>query len=446
MANIFADIRTPYVNLVTLKRLLVPKTKENIFQNIITRPGEAATEKFSTDTDAAELQIIRVLPNDGQARLVGSDINGAYFNSDAARQPATAAYGIRILNTIDYNIDIPTNMQDMVNVDMAEAELENLSGKVSRNVNAMTLAAQLAKNFNARAESGSVFNNWVTVNKTTPVAGMWKDAIIDAGSSLDNGNLAQGIETYPEDQRAVFIRPMAKAELIKTGNIIIGGSNYAQTILRNGGLDEGTRPDNITGYLGEVDNMPVYMASPAIWSLMEAYLGLAPKALDKVYGVAVSAIGTGRALAFNSVMKTIDSPDGQGIRLQPKYRMGVECWDEYSVVPIVDTTFTNPATSSAPLALVAPGSRAPATITAVTVAGTAATLAAGVYTSSVNAATATVSVTAPAGVTTSLANSTGSALSSPITLGAVGSVTDVYIIAAGANLAAKVFKLSITRT
>lgn len=446
MASIFADIKTPYVDLVTLKRLLVPKTKENIFQNIITRPEESATEKFSTDTDAAELQIIRVLPNDGQARAVGADINGNYFNDDEARQPSTAAYGIRILTTIDYNIDIPTNMQDMVNVDMAEAELKNLSGKVARNVNAMTLAAQLAKNFNARAAAGSAFNNWVTVNMTTPTAGMWKDAIISAGTNLDNGNLAQGIETYPEDNRAVFIRPMAKGELMKTGNIIIGGSNYAQDILRNGGLDSDARPDNINGYLGEVNNMPIYMASPAIWSLIEAYLGLSPNALAKVYGVCVSSIGTGRALAFNNVMKTIDAPTGQGIRLQPKYRMGVECWDEFSVVPIVDTTFSNPATAATPLSLLAPGSRPAATISSVTVGGTAVTGVAGVYTASVSTATAAVVITAPAGTTTFITDSVGAVVASPVTLGAVASSTNFYIVATGAGLAATTFKLNIART
>lgn len=444
MANIFSDIRTPYVNLVTLKRLLVPKTKENIFQNIITRPEEAATEKFSTDTDAAELQIIRVLPNDGQARAVGADINGGSFNDDAARQPATAAYGIKILNVIDYNIDIPTNMQDMVSVDMAAAELENLAGKVARNVNAMTIAAQLAKNFNTFAAGGTV--NWATVNVATPTSGMWKDAIIAAGTSLDNGNLAQGIETYPEGNRAILIRPMAKGELLKNGNIIIGGSNYAQTILKNGGLDEGTRPDNINGYMGEVDNMPVYMASPAIWSLVEGYLGLAPNALAKVYGVAVSSIGTGRALAFNNVMKTIDAPGGQGIRLQPKYRMGAECWDELSVVPIVDTTFTNPATKENPLSILAPGSRVPATIASVTVGGAAVTAVNSLYSASVSTATAAIVVTAPAGVTTVLTNGAGATVTSPVTLGAVGSVTDMYIIAQGAGLSVRSFKVSITRT
>jgi hypothetical protein len=59
-------------------------------------------------------------------------------------------------------------------------------------------------------------------------------------------------------------------------------------------------------------------------------------------GIVCSAVGTGRALAFNSAIKQIPSPSGQGIRLQPKYRMGAECWDALSVVPIVKAGFAVP--------------------------------------------------------------------------------------------------------
>ena len=141
---IFGGINTPYINEVTLKRLLVPKVKENIFQKIVFRPEEAATETFSTDTAAAELQVIRVKPNNKYARNIGSDINGNYFNGDNAVQSTTEAYGIELLSMIDYNIDIPQSMQDMLNVDMAEAELTNLAGKVAQNINAVTGAAQLS--------------------------------------------------------------------------------------------------------------------------------------------------------------------------------------------------------------------------------------------------------------------------------------------------------------
>lgn len=350
MAAIFADIKTPYVNEATLKRVMSSRVKDNIFQGIFTKPGEAVTEKYSEDTDAAEIQVIRVKPNSVDAREIGADTNGAWFNSADAQTATTEAYGIKILTTIDYNIDVPTNQQDMINVDVAEAELANLSGKVNKNVNALTFAVQLARNFND-VQAGSVADNKITITDDNYLA-----AIIDAGAKLDDGNEAQGIDAYPDDERAVFLRPSAKASLMKKGQIIIGGSDKAQEILRRGAFDSDTDPSvATTGYIGEVDGMPCYVASKPVWALAEKYMGLTAGALDKVEMLVVSGVGTGRALAFNSAIKMIDCPTGQGRRIQPKYRMGAECWDALSVVPVVKTGFTAP---EGVVTVKAPGSRA----------------------------------------------------------------------------------------
>lgn len=353
MAGILlSEIKTPFVNDVTLKRVMASKVKDNIFQNIFTRPGEAVTEEFTEDTDAAQIQVIRVKPIDDDAREIGAEHNGEWFNSGKTHTSSTEAYGITILTTIDGNIDIPTNMQDMINVGMAEAELTNLSGRVYRNVNALTFAAQLKTNFNAKVAGK---NNWVVLDASAPD---YLAAIIEAGAKLDDGNSEQGIDAYPDNFRAVFVRSSAKASLLKKGQIIIGGSNYAQDILRNGGLDADTNPEvATTGFLGYVDNMPVYMASQAVWTLAERYLGLDAGALSGVEMLIVSGVGTGRALAFNAAIKMIDSPNGQGRRIQPKYRMGAECWDWASVVPVVKSDFENPATAENLLSVVAPGSR-----------------------------------------------------------------------------------------
>lgn len=356
MAAIFADIKTPYVNELTLKRNLVPKVKENIFQGIVLRPGEACTDKFSTDTDAAELQIIRIKPNDKGAREIGADINGGYFNGEEAAQPNSEAYPIRILTTIDYNIDIPTNAQDMINVDLAEAEMQNLSGKVNRNVNAMTLAAQLKTYLNGLYEGKT--DAKVEIDLTNVQKGDYKNAILDAGAYLDAGNEEQGIDMYPSDERAILIRAKVRSALMRDGDIIIGGSNYAQDILADGGLSHGEKRFGINGFAGYVDGTPVYVVSDPVFNLCADYLGLDKAQLGDLLGVVVSAIGTGRALAFNSVMKTIPSPQGQGVRLQPKYRMGAECWDSHSVIPIVAKTFVNPVVSAeTKLTVIAPASR-----------------------------------------------------------------------------------------
>ncbi len=355
MANLFADISTPYVNDITLRRILSPAVKENIFQGIMLKPGEAVTEQYSEDTDAAEIQVLRQKPLPNDAREIGATTNGAWFNSEDAQTSSTEAYGIQILQTIDRVIDIPTNAQDMVSIDLASGEAQNLAGLVNRNINAVSIAAMLAKNFNnvagfdkknsnaaATELDGAVDSNWVTLASN----GTYIDCIVDAGAHLDDGNSDQGIDAYPDDQRAVIIRPSVKASVLK-GMIGLYGGVGVFDVLRKGGADTESRPKvATTGYLGEIDNMPVYCASNVVWSLVEAYLGMTAGALNNLVGVVVSGIGTGRALAFNNRIKDIPCPNGQGIRLQPKYRFGCECWDPLSVVPIFSQTFPNPVTAT----------------------------------------------------------------------------------------------------
>ena len=354
MGAIFADIKTPYVDTLTTKRILSPAVKENIFQGVMLKPNEAVTEKYSEDTDASEIQVLRLKPTANDAREIGSDKNGAWFNEQGAATSSTEAYGIQILQTIDRNIDIPTNAQDMVSVDLLSGETKNLAGLVNRNINAMTIAAMIAKNFNniagvdkknsnAATESiTALTSNWITKVSS----GKYIDAIIDAGAKLDDGNEKEGIDAYPDDMRCVIIRPSIKGEILKNMTGLYGGTAVFD-VLKKAGLDTGATPEiATTGYVGEVANMPVYCASGVVWSLAEKYLGLSAGALADLSAIVCSAVGTGRALAFNSKIKTIDAPSGQGLRLQPKYRFGAECWDALSVVPIFAKAFTNPVTGT----------------------------------------------------------------------------------------------------
>ena len=359
MAAIFADIKTPYVDKLTTKRILSQAVKENIFQGIFTKPDEAVTEKFSEDTDASEIQVLRLKPQAINAREIGADTNGKFFYTGDAATSATEAYPIRIIQTIDQPIDIPTNAQDMVSIDLLEGETRNLAGIVNRNINAMTIAAMIAKNFNnikgfdrkmgdnSASAVTAIASNWVTVPATEgKPTGKYSDAIIEAAAKLDEGNADQGIDAYPDDQRCVIIRPSVKAELMKQMTLLNGGTAVFD-VLKKGGVDtESTPKIATTGYIGEFYNMPVYVASNVVWNLVESYLGLSKNALANLSAIVCSAVGTGRALAFNSVIKQVDAQAGQGIRIQPKYRMGVECWDALSVVPIILGSLSNPVTAA----------------------------------------------------------------------------------------------------
>jgi hypothetical protein len=240
----------------------------------------------------------------------------------------------------------------MINIDLLEGEVKNLAGIVNRNINAMTIAAMIAKNFNNVAGCDKRNSN-ASITFSDPVASNWViktsgdkyvDLLIDACAKLDDGNPDQGIDPYPENERAIIIRPALKAEVLKSMVGLYGGVGVYD-VLKNGGLDRNTKPAvATTGYVGEINNTPVYCASAVVWSLAERYLGLTAGTLDNLVALVVSGTGTGRALAFNSKIKTVDAQEGQGLKLQPKYRFGAECWDALSVVPVFSATFDNPVT------------------------------------------------------------------------------------------------------
>lgn len=353
MSATLGNYNEPFVNGATLKRLYSSVVKDNIFQELFTRDGEACTEKYCEDTSVAQVTVLRILPGLGAPRTMNSSVNGGFFDSSNPIYNQTVAYPINLLDLIDFMIDIPEVQQDMMSTDLAATRAKILGGQVATAVNAMTIAAQLATNLND-IYNGTIDTNWIELPSTI-TDGTYLDAVISAGAKLDDGNIAEGIQTYPKSERALFLRPTFKANLLKRGQLIVGGSNYGQEMVKDGGLNPGARTDNVTGFAGVIDDTPTYVVSAAIFAMVETYLGLEIGKLNGMQGLLVSGIGTGRGLAFNQTIKQIDCPAGPGVRMQPLYRFGAKCWDGLSVVPIVNNGFANPGTGR--LTVVAPRSR-----------------------------------------------------------------------------------------
>lgn len=358
MANAFGNYNEPFINGSTLKRLYSKVVKDNIFQDIIARDGEACTEKYCEDTSVAQVTVLRVKPGNGDPRMIGGATNGGFFGGDAEINE-TVAYGVNLLDVFDKMHDIPEVQQDMMSVDLISQRAKIVGGQVARGINGCTFAAQLAKNFNDIA-AGTITSNLVTL-PASPDGADYLNAIIEASAHLDDGDVDNGVDTYPIEERAIFVRPSLYAKLMQKGAIIIGGSNYAQDMLKDGGVSHGDKADNVTGFCGRILDMPVYKVAKPTMAMVEAYLGLDAGDLDDVEGFVVSGTGTLRGLAFNATIKQIDSPNGVGIRMQPLYRWGAECILGTSVSAIVKNGFTNPATALAPLTVVAPGSRTAST-------------------------------------------------------------------------------------
>lgn len=355
------NFSTPKLDGEALRRYTSKNIKENIFQNILALPEKGVTEKFSEDTDASEIRIIRQVVPAIEARRLGANVNGGYFNSNNPLLPQSVEYGLKILYMIDDQIDFPTVMDEMVELPVAEATTKAVAGLVARNINASTIAHQIA----------SVVNQELTeANSTNYVAlasaGAYKDALLDANGKLDDGDVENGIDIFPIDGRQIFAKSGTRTGLFKAGNIIVGGSNYAQEMLARGTISPNTYKQDKLEYVGEIDSVPVCVASKPIWDLAEDYLGLNRGTLDIVDALVVAGIATGRALAFNNSVKIIDCPRGQGRTAQYKYRWGVEVFNYKGIVPVLNNGKTLSDISSTKLTIEAPASVSPVKLTAPT--------------------------------------------------------------------------------
>ena len=351
MAYAGTNFSTPKLDGQALQRVTSQQLKENIFQDILAVPEKGVTEKFSTNVNASEIQIIRQVAPAIAARQLGAVVNGGYFNSANPLMPQSVEYGIKLLYTIDNQIDYPALMDDMVSLPVAEATNRSVAGMVARNINASTLAHQLTAVINDQVAGNTP--NFVTMASATAA----KEALVGANVLLDDGDSANDIDAFPTDGRQAFIRPTLRGALMASGQVIIGGSNYAQEMLAKGVIDKETyQRDTLTGYIGEVDGLPVVMMASVVWTLAESYMQLAAGKLDAIVGLVVAGMATGRALAFNESVKVIDCPRGQGKTAQYKYRWGVEVLNIKGIVPIYATGKTYADVSSTAITILAPAS------------------------------------------------------------------------------------------
>ena len=352
MAYTGTTFSTPKLDGQALRRVTSAQIKENIFQEIVALPEKGVTEKFSTDTAASEIRVIRQLVPNIEARELGGAVNGGYFNSENPIMPQSAEYGIKVLYMIDNSIDYPTVMDEMVELPVAEATNKGVAGVVSRNINASTLAHQLTAVINQYVADSALTN----VNAVSVSSGNIKDAIVDASALLDDGDSANGVDMFPVDGRQCFIRASQRAALMKTGQVIIGGSNYAQEMLKNGVISPDTYKDNGLSYIGEIDGIPVSVLGKVIWTLAEKWMGLTAGDLDKFLGLVVAGIATARVLAFNDSVKIIDSPAGMGKRAQYKYRWGLQVFHIKGIVPLYDSTLNWATSFTSAITITAPAS------------------------------------------------------------------------------------------
>jgi len=350
-----SNFNNPVVDGIAAGRKLAPVIMRNVVQRVQLYNGKGVTEEFSDNPLYYEIRIVRIKPLTQEARTYGETTNGGGFNSLDPEQPVTESYGLTMAHTIDLPIDIAQSSMDMIPLDLLNGTATVLDQKIAKNVNASTMAEQLAKALNYQYNGGTPLNDHV-VTATLGTTDLL-DAFFDLSTILDNGDIDNGVDAFPLESRAFQIRPTVKNYFQKSGKAVYDLGNWkGQDMLKIGAFDPETYPNvHVDGSLGEINQTMFFVTPDAIWTLAEKYLGLTAGDLAEVYGILSSAEGTGRGIAFSRNIVVGQSPRGQGVRIYPLYRWGHETWFEKSVALLVKTGFTSVGTGA--LKVIGDGSR-----------------------------------------------------------------------------------------
>lgn len=332
------------VNNTATQVLAAKQVKENIFVKLLHRNGKGVTER--TETNASSIRMFKVLPGGSKARELGHDENGGFFNNAGAKMSKVIEYDLNLLYLMDENYDIPEVQQDMVSVNLFDETTKNIGGECATAINASTIAVQLQAVF-GKAATATKWDGLAVKLASTP---KYVESFVEANSMLDEGDPENHIQSFPFEDRQALITSKMRRELMKGGQVLLGGSNFAQSMLAKGTLSPEETKDFGDMYLGEIDGVPVYFLPKAILDEAKAWAGNNAE-IDKVEGILCAASATDRGISTQDYIKITDSPDGAGKRLQPKTRWGVKVSYAKGIVPIL----SNSASTPAAITITAPG-------------------------------------------------------------------------------------------
>lgn len=330
--------------------LAAKQIKENIFMQLVHKNGYGINQV--EETNASTVRLFKPVKIDLNARKIGEGTNGGFFNGGDAITTSVSEYDLNLLYVFDGNVDIPEVQQDMVAINLFDGATKNLGGRCATEINASTIAEQLAVKYNAAQASSTGWAGNAVVMASGD--GAEYKAFLEASTMLDDGDADNGVQSFPFDEREMIMRPSFRAALMKTNGVLIGGSNYAQSMLAKGAVSPDAQKEWGTMYVGEIDLTPCYVAPAALWTRAGEWAGAA-NAFVKTEAIVCAASATDRGISTQDYIKVIDSPSGAGKRLQPKTRWGINVAYPKGIVPILKNDATKP---SALLSVNAPGSRA----------------------------------------------------------------------------------------
>ena len=320
------------VNDSATQVLAAKQVKENIFLDLVHKNGYGVTQQ--EETNVSTLRMMKVSPIEDDARQLGAGVNGAegtnggWFSTGTIGTPKVVEYDLNLLYIYDKPIDIPEVQEDMVPVNVMDNTTKNIGGRVATEINASTLACQLVEKY-ANAKKATKWDGEAVLVDTNHYA-----AVLQASTLLDEGDEANGIQMFPFAERQILMRPSFRQSLMSASGVLLGGSNYAQSMLAKGAVSPEARKEWGNMYCGELDTIPCYVVPPAIWNRAGAWVG-DTTAFNATEAIVCAASATDRGISTQDYIKIIDSPDGAGKRLQPKTRWGIKVCYPKGIIPIL---------------------------------------------------------------------------------------------------------------
>lgn len=326
--QILAPDNAPTINGVRAEAKISQALLENMFQGLVETAGRGVNDKYVTEEEAntnAQIFVNRVVPIKMKPREMGSTKNGGSFSNDK-HFVQTETVGIDILQTIDDTIYIPRARQDTIKVDLLAKNVDIHGRYLNTVINGATAGAHILSAWQGELDGEY---NAIDITEADITGGKVAQRFMELNSLLDEGDDKHGIDVFPEDGRiAVFkmgFRPILKAG----GVLMIGGSNYAQAILKGRSIAEGSRDTTSeNGYWGDIDGVPCHGISNESLRNASEFMGLPSAELKKssFVGYIASDYATARGVSMIESTKIVPAIEGQGIVLQPFTKFGVKSW------------------------------------------------------------------------------------------------------------------------
>lgn len=324
--QILAPTQADNINGMGSERLFAAAVIGAVGQAVIEQNGRGITEKYTTSADvmqSSEIVVRRIKPINVKPRELGRGINGDYRNQNQFTGESEN-YSIKTLTLVDAPIVIPYVQQAMIPVDLATEHLKNFSINVAQIINGMTVASKVYASFLKGLDETKY--NYVLLDAANPD---WKNGIFDANAKLIEGDYEHGFYTFPQDDKIILVRSKYYAGLFYSGQLIVGGSNYAQEMLAKGAVSPNANPNTaIDGYVGHVAGVPCHVLSDYALGIAEDFLGVPRGTLDACgwLGYVSTGVATSRGVSAQDFFKVVDTRGYQGIEIQPLVKMGCATW------------------------------------------------------------------------------------------------------------------------